>query len=582
MTDLSKFGFVEDTEASTQPTKNSQDLSKFGFVEDSNQPKTINNISQQPVPEAAGVGRIASGIAGLSNAGANIAETIGNAETWTLDKLGVINPKTKADIDSYINKSFKGLRTEANPNGDVFEQSLAKHPIIGSVAQAIPEVITTAGVGPGKTFTAAQDAGTLAKMGVSAANMGVQAAVNAPIAAGMIGGQDPQSQNIAAGITAAAGPIVSTLGTGLNWLGKSPLLKNKLGQLLDGTNKYLTNNESMTVNEKAGQSIANNYNKIDEAENAAWQTVKNIPGTINSKPLTQKLEVIKGIKNISEKQLGIINNIEDNVSNLTDMESAISLKQMLSANRKNFTKGQVSDRVYKQYMSLKDTVDNLISIKADEAGLPGAWQDANRIHSKLKVPLLDGGADDIAAVINKKVSDPNSYNQVEYNNTLKDLIAKKTKTVEDTRALLNTMDSDGSKIIENFKIKSILQDLQSNPLDFNKDKALTIINRTINKYDGTLSADSINTLKGIQKTLKTGGAMATTQNINRGGILQSIPGYQNIMLHIENMLDSPQGIAIFKGIGEGKPWARQIGQAIRLAPVAALNYNTQERPSDAN
>jgi hypothetical protein len=585
--------------------------------------------AQQAAPEQS-IGQKAAGIGGaivggISSAGADILETGTNAALWLAQKAGIADPKiadqAKKDISRDLSKWFR--TDETSSTDDFFTKSYMENPGVGAVSRAATNVgaLATAPVGAIKPFAGAS---TAAKIGNTVANTASKAAVAGVTSAG-IAGTDTEAQDSAAMFGAALTPAVGLAGYGIKKLGEVPLLKDKLRVMTANMNKALFNNNQLTMDDKAAESITNYVNNARQIETQNYEAIKGLKGVIDAKPIQSQLKgLLESSGSVYDKNIGRWNHANSVIKDQADklqgfqlqatqmktMEDAIMLKQDLASASRFFKPGEVNTPMVKGFRQVKDIIDSAIETKAKEAGMEGAWKAANKFHKDIIEPLKNFGADDIASAVKDKANLP------EYATQVNNLIKKNLKSPQQLKAMLSVMDESGSKIIEQQIIKSSLDDLIKAPESFNKNRAMFDINQNISKFKDVLSKDSIKALKGVRKTLASMGASpvkdsGTVSNVfaehmiggsigaGLGGAVGSVLGPAGtgagaaigagigvasagrVMQNIKNVLESPIGISVFKGIADGKPWATGIRNLIIQSPALDMRQQEQIDPAQA-
>lgn len=542
------------------------------------------SMSQVPEGESFATSPGAAAIAGASNAGANLIEGTVDAGAWILDHLGASKfaDQMKKHVRDDMDKLFRSSeRTDAN---DTFEKAREAHPAISAVTQAGTEVGALSKLFPAST-PAPAGAGVLGKLGNFAKNSAIQGSASALVNAGMAG-PNTADQDTAAKVGFFLPAAVNAAGATIKSATKIPFVKDKLKSIVDVMSKPLLAS-NMNLTDKAAESITNFANKADEVGNSNWDSIKSIPGTINSSPIDKTISGIKSKygEKLDPKLANVLDDISDRAGQMKTMDDAIKLKQMISRQSKNFRVGNVSDDLADSYKSLRTNVDKAIEAKAASVGKGSDWTLANKYHREVIVPLDDAGAFDISKAFQNRETNPS-----EYNRAVKSLLTNLTP--QKTKALLSTMDDSGSKILEQNIVKTIFDDISINPEQFSPNEALIKLNRSIAKYDGILRKDSINTLKGIKKLMQDAGIRGVTAKggiINlrtslqfgagglgaavgsmaggpAGGAAGSLAAFAitpTILRGIDHMINSPIGLSIIRGIGEGKPWTKEVSNLLK-------------------
>lgn len=619
MADLSQMSVEELQQIANQaPDSSGQDLSKMSTEDLQKIAGITPKPMEQPPQDQTGVGPGTAVISGLSNAGANLIEGTVDAGAWLMEKIGAIKPEfaeaMKANVKKDMDQLFRSGE-ETLPD-DVFEKSREQYPALSAIPQAVTEVGSMMKMNP-TAIKVAKSAPTSIKLGTALFNQLTSAGSNALIGAGTAG-PNTQDQDFAA-MTGAFGSLaINSIGSLIKQAAKSGLLNSTLKNAVEKINKPLFADGDLTLNDKAAQSITNLATSVKTIEDSNYSKIKQLPGTIPIVPVTRSAAEIlkengstfspkKGWNHsnsiLDNKQQGVLIGAIKSAQQMTTMEQAILLKQDLSASSKLFTKGNAPANVYDAYKALQKQIDGFIATKAESAGLSGDWQLANRFHREIVVPMQDAGSFDVANALKNKEANP-----TEYAAAIKGLLPKPNSTTpQEVRALLSTMDSAGSKILEQHFIKSTLDDLVDNPENFNASQALMKLNKITNKYSKVLSRDSVLALKGIARIMKesgvvpagagkgasgadstylahyAGGTVGASIGAMMGGPIGagvgSIIGIAvgpKVINSLSKVLDSPAGLSILKGVGQGKPWAKDVGNLIRLAPSAGIGAMINE------
>ncbi len=539
----------------------------------------------------------ASVVSGFANTGANLFEGGVDAVTWLGEKLGAIDPKIaeqmKKQVGEDMDKHFRS--SERTPAGDVFNESRMKYPAASAIPQAALEVGLLSKATP-PIVKPVSGAGMVPGAVNVAANLGLQSGSGALVGAGLAGG-DTKNQDNAAMIGAAIPPLISGLGAGIK--SGAQLLSSKFGwadelkNVVAPINKELVMNNQLNTNDKAAASINNFVSKAKEVGDANWQQIKDLPGTITPTKINVKLNTILNNKNLPPEQASIFHQIQEDLNTRVDsMTNALKFKQSLS----DYFSKMKGTSSYQDFQDVKKLVNQQIEARAESAGLGKAFKFANQYHKDIIDPLQKNGSFDIAKAFQNKDNDPSTYAKAVTN-----LVQKSSQSPQKMKAFLLNMDDAGSKIVEQSMIKSSLDDLLQAPEAFDKNKALRLINKNINKFEGVMSADSIKALNGVKKILtqhgateaKEGLAGATNSSYFQhslgavgGGALGSMLGpvgsavgavagiglAPKLIQFISNSLESPQGMAILRSIGSGKPWTKHLGSILKAASI----YNATE------
>lgn len=577
----------------TAPTTSATDTTKpvdwNSFTQQSANTAEVSTGADQSANPAA------AAISGLSNAGSNVLfEAPIKAVTWLGEKLGVIDPKIaqhmKDEVSADAEKWFKS--SENTPKGDVFNESRMKYPAASAIPQAALEVGLLSKAMPPAVKTTSP-------LGSLAANTAVQSGSSALMSAGLAG-NSTKDQDTAATVGAFIPPLVSGLGAGIK-SGASALatrlgLTDTVKKIVSSISQDLVNNNQLSTSDKAAQSVNNMVTKAKEIENEQYNTIREVPGTIKIAPIQKTTrDILTDNPKLATDQAAIFERISQDAGKIRTMDDAIRFKQSLGD---YYTKLK-GTAVYQDFLKLRSQVDNSIALKAEQAGLGNDWKAANNYHKQVIDPLNKNGAVDLSKAFNDRERDPSTYADA-----VKTVISTAKRSPQQMKALLLSMDETGSKIIEQDILKTTLDDVVVNPEAFDKNKALRTINQNINKFQGVLSNDSINAMKGVKKLLQKGGATEAKQGLAGatnssyfqhslgagvggavgsafgpvGSVIGGVAGIgilPPILKVAGQLLESPQGLAILKSIGLGRPWTKHLGDIIKAAGVDLIGKGHQ-------
>lgn len=511
------------------------------------------NTPQQQASSFDMKGHVAAAVGGVANAAATGLEAGVDATLWAADKLGIThNPEATAmakqrahnDITHYLRSDAPGA-----PN-DVFTQGAQDHPITHNIAKYGEGTGLLLAASPGQVVPKA-----LGKI----ANMAGQAGVNALEGAG-VAGQDPGNQDLGA-LMGAGGSVVGSAAAGIVNKAATSMYAagTKLKEFLAPINKELSLDGSLTVSEQAVKSEANRTAAIIHQNDANYQQIKDIPGAINGNVIRSNIlnfyknngGTIDRIGNqatlnldkslFSPEQARVLQSIQQDAGKLNNMESSVLLRQYLATNQPLFRGKGVPSSVKSGYDSLKQTLDAQIEQKASEAGLDGAYKDANKFNELYVQPLRDSGATNRLRAVaqeNKRVEATQGAPSGQeppinpaYTQAIKEILPTNPRP-EKLKEVLSRMDENGDHIIQNYFIKQSLSDVLSNPQSFDKNAALIKINQTAEKYKDVLSTPTLETLNGVKILLKQAGAgkdagaQQYLSHIIGGSLGATLGGYQ--------------------------------------------------------
>lgn len=579
-----------------QPSSGGFDPSTASLIQPEQQAPGM--MSGQPEQGSLINNPVMGAIAGLSNAGANAIEGVVDAGAWLFDKLNIISPQTAQAMKDSVQKDMDEFfrSSDRSPAGDIPNQARMNNPIASSVAQAAGEVGILAGLNPTSGLT-----GTAGKIADTALQSGTGALVGAGLA-----GPKTEDQDNAALWGAAIPPVLQAAGAGVK--ATAGALANKFGladelrSMTASINKDLLRNNQMDIDQKAGASILSKVNAAKEIENQNYNQIKTIPGTVNPVDVSSNIQKLTQNKSLNGNQLELLSDLQKQLDTVTNMEGAIALKQTIGRYGKNFLVPDVSESTYKAYRNIATSLDDAIENRAKEFGLEGQWKKVNQYHKDTMLPLSENGAMDIADAVAKGPG-TQAY-QTEMQNFTKKAMATPAAL---TKALKQMGDGDGAKIMQQAMVKNILDGIDINPKSFDNNAALRKVNVMIDRFKGVDAPDVKDALKGIktvlekhgiteEKVIKDPSAIRMMVGSMGAGIGQAImPGPIGatigasvgfttgpaVVQAISKLLASPGGMMILKGIGQEKPWAKQVSNLLRagaLDIVGNANRSPDQQP----
>ncbi len=518
--------------------------------------------------KVAGMGLAA--VAGLNNGAISTGETALDAGTFLLDKLGAISPSTHKQLNKYISGGADSLKVKPEDN-DILSKAMDNHSIISGGAKLAVEV-------PALLST------TIPKLGtglLGAANtLGANVAANAITSAGMVNGQDLQGQDMAAKWSAPLSLAGAAVGLGASKVANKLLLPQKIKDYIAPINKEVADS-GMSFTDQAAQSVSNVANRVSDESKEIWGAIKAMPGTISPGPIKQQVQMIfkqngsqfkDGVwdhsTSILEKpQISALTNIEEHANALTNMDDAISLKHAASKGYNKFDRGTATDATYSLYKGIQNNIDTQIDDAAKEAGLTSDLAAAKKFHKENVVPLQNANAFDIAKATANKDIDPSTYNLA-----TKTLFTNVKKSPEAMQSLLNSMDENGSKIVEHQFISETFKDIMDSPDAVNMNNALLQINRFKSKFSSVLSSESKESLEGIKKVMQSSGANAGAKPSTEGSMVAERIGGMGVGGAIGGAIGSVGGPI---GIGLGSTIGGAVGYGSAQAAHQALNHLLQ-------
>ena len=529
--------------------------------------------------------------AGLSNAGASTIESTVDAGIWAANHLGLSDQKA-AQYRMNVNQGVAPLRTSPNPQGDVFERAAAAHPYLAKGAELSTDA---AGLMSANSLSGASKLGGAALGALSSA-----------------GASSPEQADHAALFGGAAGLVAPVLGQAVNKLSNAALnvkaspLYDKIMSNLSADTKDQAVKAEAAYTETALQQNNQNYSKLRAIPGALPDTdkiVNNLSSVMKTIP-----DAVKGAE--TNPQAKILATIQAHP--LNNMEDAIDLRQYIASNKSAFQGKGATTAQFQSYNNLKSSLDTSISKKADQAGMTGAFDQANDFHKNVIVPLQASGATDRLGAVTKKLQqdafsaktgqqapvDPS------YTKALNSVLPN-NPTPAKLQEITSRLGPKGGSILESHFVQQAVAGLNANPDEFKAGDALLKLNKLTDKYSSVLSKDSNNTLNGIKKVLQTqaaktnpaatmnfligsgaGAAYGGTTGYEAGGVKGAMIGSAagalggaGAMKFGRGLIASPQGQAVLRKIAENPKLADTYMKALTV-PSAAVNAPTSLMPDD--
>lgn len=544
------------------------DPASASLVEE-NPPKTAQTAS---IPEEKPKSNVSGAIiGGLSSAGADALETVFHGIDWALEKTGLVSPEVSSKMKAMASNDLnKWLRAdERSTTKDVFTQSYSDNPVVGGVTRALGNTGAILGATPTMTGSSLL------------ARTAAQTAVNVPLAAGMAG-PDTQAQDSAALAAGALTLVANIAGVALSMAIKFGYLGKQIKEWIAPINQDLLVNNKVDVNSKTGESISNLTSKISDIENQNYKVITDLPGKINTATAQNNLKTLIGFKNLGPKQLNVLEDLNDRVANIQNMEDAIKLKQEISKQSRFFTPKETTSNIFSKYKDLQKSIDTSILMKADEAKVGKDWLLANRFHHEVVAPLDRSGAFDLAQAYKNRQTDPQSWAD-----SVRNLVDSSKKNPEDLKALLNSMDSNGAKIIGHSIVKDMFDGIVNETKVLNKNEVLRKINQNIYKYKDIMPRSFSESLQGMKKYVESTGANASkaSTRLDPSFLKSGLNDIKTVLGFLQPVIDNRLGMFFLEGLAKNKPWANEISKAFKsgasLAPAAALGNINQASDQEA-
>jgi hypothetical protein len=504
-------------------------------------------------------------------------------------------------MDKYIAEDMSTFKVKANPQGDTFERAAAEHPYLNYASELAVEIPTIAKTAMPNITSAVEGAGLGAKALAMGTNQLGQIALNAPLAAGMTGGSI-KDQDKAATMAAYLTPALNAAGSLIVSGAKKALTVSRIQEVLKPISEELRANGNLSMIDKSAASVTNYANNAKEESNRLYQVIKDIPGTIEAYPaMAQVNKILKQggaewdpaksvwdftASRFTDPQRTGLQSVLANLQNLNNMDDAIKLKSSLHKTWEDFS-GAASEDIYSLFKSLQSTVDDSIGKKAVDAGVPKAWQEVKNFYKDTMIPLYTMKAFDIADATANMATNKGAYNLA-----TKNWLPNAFKSPQAMEAALKVMDPEGSKIMEQSFLVQNFGKLLSSPDALNKNQALLKVNEFKRQFGPVLSKESNSVIKGLKTILEEGGAQAGAKPYNMpkyinasnvgaaaGAAIGTVLGggwvgtgvgaaagsvaLPATLNYLHKLMNTSQGIAILKGIGEGKPWAKGFNQVLK-------------------
>ena len=568
-------------------------------------------------------------LAAMTAGASNVATAIGTvpfkAGNFIAGLTGFISPKTKQQIDTYINKGSKPFETSPDEEStDVFNRSAAEQPLHYYGTQAGMAVPALAKSMPD----------TLAKASGIVGGLG-RAGYNATLSAGL---SDPENQNLAAGLGAGVSLGVDIIAKGVqsagHYLTKQPRVERlidksyaKLDKFVTDTKQWLQGKTSAEINAGA---LSNRYQAAHNAEQKLYSQLKEIP--LESKQLTEfpkfskmiDTVITKGEKDIlTSTQKTVLKNASTRLKSAKTMSDLLNVRYNLSTGFNKFDKGKSTDSTYALYSQIRNQVDDIISSNATKAGKGKIWEMGKKMHENVILPMREHKLN----IINQGLkTDPTSPLKGLANETkslnLSELKIGTGKTTSATalKNQLKFLPPKDREIAGHEIVKKTLYNLTDDPEHFNLLTADKDLTQYITRYKTALPKKSLTVLKGAHRIInqiqrlekianapklqggggytarmttamgagaslgagiggaegyRRGGATGALLGTLGGGAIGAFGGYAGA-LKFNKFIRTEYGFKLLEGIGEGKPWASEIAQAIRMTPSAGLDTLSDE------
>lgn len=503
---------------------------------------TSSNAPQDSFTQGGNSSEALATVGGMANAATSGLESGVDAALWVTDKLnqatgGLIgtDPKISQGAKNQLNQDLTAkLRSNVPgaPN-DIISKSMQEHPIAAAAGKYGLGAGLAIAATPGKIV---QGAG----LGTKALDLTARAAANGVETAGMAG-PNSDTQDLGFILGAASAPLGDLASYGITSAAKGlQALGSKVKAYLSPINEKLAVNGSASVNDLALKSEANYTGTIMKQNDANYQVIKDISGTINGQAIQGKVtklytdnggKIIRdgdtvGLDSsqalLNDKQINVLRSVQQDAGQLQNMEQALLLRQYISGNQSIFQGKGIPTSVKNGYVQLKTFVDNLVEKKATEAGLEAPLKTANQFNQFYVQPLHDSGAvDRMQAVLqdgkraelikNLKPGEAPPPIDPAYSQAVKQVLPA-NPSPEKLKEVLSRLDPNGKQIVEDSFTLKVFKDIQENPDNFDKNGALIELNKAIAKYTPVLSKDSIDTLQGMKILLKEAGAQAKKTN----------------------------------------------------------------------
>jgi hypothetical protein len=519
-------------------------------------------------------------IGNLSHAGATTGETAVNTGAYILERLGAISPKTEKQVNNFMKKSTEIYKI-SDDTSDPFNKAAQENPS----ATLVRLPIYAAGI------TATNVPKAVGGLLTSPLNIAGSAALTGGMAADLPKDQQNQAALIGGlfqGAFDAAGGIAGSVANKL--LTKQSIPKQAMANVSDdilGTTR---------------ESILTKMKGVLAENTAKWDAIKAVPGQIDAtlpRQITESLA--KDLPPSLTKQPIVLQDLLGMLKESPSMENAVTIRNFLKENAADFfTASGVTRGNQVLYKSLlKNVEDQIRAIVPKTVAGVNLLDDAIKHYADKVSPLKALNLDELLTLSQKAEASP--LYGVELNKATSKLLGQFGTNPAKTKEIIKLMADEGlgRDMAEQAFIKSQFDNILANPGSIKPNLVLGKLNKWAQDMDGVISKENLKIVPGIQKLLEKVGAVGgapsknaitdlTSQYLSAtagsaalgglvgyqvGGPLGAIAGAGSIVVAkkmIGDFLNTPKGIAILKGIAEGRPWAGPIKKALATLTAEEL------------
>lgn len=552
---------------------------------------------QQSAPEGQGgfeplVNGVTALVGGMSDAAASTITGAG----WLLNKLGVISPTTKKQIDKVFESAKLGYK--GNGTDDPFNKAATKDPIPALVGQLAPLSVTN-----------------VPRMGAGALGLANKvlgnAVINASQAAGMAG-TTPAAQDAAGGLGSTISAGLDLAGGAIGRLAKTPLLRKELTNTANSVTDYLNQKGFNSIPEAAGEVLNTVVAKVKAHDTANWNAIKGLPGVIDTSPINQIskqiMDIGQGGNLLAKPQVIALQDLTTQAGAVKSMEDIVDLRNNLADAKQLFSNPKETPKAVRSYYNhMQNAIESQINEKAKAAGLGAALSDAKDYYRQIVSPMKDVGGYDMNRLANEiKTGQENGQDMsllsMELQKNQQRAFGNLGLNPAKTKQILPLLGTEGQKLAEQSFIKKKFDDILANPESLDQNALLGELNKWKLQNRGVISKDNMQTVDGAIKLLEQLGAVGgkkASQNAEMlgkmgawsvgagiggsvgyqtGGIPGAIIGglsgplasgaFAKGSQAVRSLLNSPQGVTILKGIQEGRPWLAPLKKLISTVEPA--------------
>lgn len=444
---------------------------------------------------------------------------------------------------------------------ELVQEEMQKHPALsttGELAGTIAPIIG-ATVATGGALTPILGKGALNTI---LSNTAVGAALSGDnrVIGGILGGT-------LGGIAEGTGKILSKASNALGITNKLKTVVNDINNKIQSPSVYDAGSQAVSNTYRAAlQTSEELYNPIKTATftPAAQQATNNVTNKLSNLLNTAKNE-------LNDKQKVLLTGLESQARQINTSEQLLKFSQKLGQLRSKFSGSEATDLVFNTFKNLDQETSGILNSVAKSSGIENQLSLANSFYKNTVKRLQNFGADDISAAMSNPEANPG------YNKFIIGKINSAIKNPAKMSELLAAMDDSGNKIVTNAAVKSTLDDISSNPEAVNLVNAKNKLIKFSTLHKDVLTQDSKDTINGIVHMLEEAGVQSK-QGVGgnsayfehalgaglgsyagsklggeAGGITGAVIGIGGAPILIKamsNMLETPNGVAFLKALGQ--------------------------------